>query len=112
VAVGSLNKHDAIHLLNDNGPLAVSSANLTGHPAATAIEEAQAMLGDAVDVYLDGGPTPGNVASTIVDCTGPVLRVVRLGVIGVDRLREVAPDIEAPSEAGTADDGPDESGEG
>ena len=112
VALRMPNHPDAIDLLNDNGPLAVSSANLTGHPAATAIDEAKAMLGDSVDVYLDAGPTPGNIASTIVDCTGPVLRVVRLGVITVERLRDVAPDIEAPGEAENAHDGTDESGEG
>jgi tRNA threonylcarbamoyl adenosine modification protein (Sua5/YciO/YrdC/YwlC family) len=101
---------DAIELLSDTGPLAVSSANLTGRPAATTIEEARDMLGDSVDVYLNGGPTPGNVASTIVDCTDAVLRVVRRGVISVEQLREVAPDLEVPDEAEATPDGPAESG--
>ncbi len=102
VALRMPDQADALDLLSDNGPLAVSSANLTGHPAATTVEQARTMLGDAVDVYLDAGPTPGNVASTILDCTGEVLRVVRLGVIGVEALRGVVPDIEAPGEAETA----------
>ncbi|CAM5400935.1 Threonylcarbamoyl-AMP synthase [Streptomyces violaceorubidus] len=49
----------AIELLTDVGPMAVSSANLTGHPAPEDCDAAQQMLGDSVSVYLDGGPTPG-----------------------------------------------------
>jgi hypothetical protein len=56
------------------------------------------MLQETVDVYLDGGPTPGPTPSTIVDATGTVLRVVRVGVISVARLREVVPSIEAPDD--------------
>jgi L-threonylcarbamoyladenylate synthase len=89
---------DAIDLLLDNGPLAVSSANTTGMPPATTIAEAEGMLQETVDVYLDGGPTPGPTPSTIVDATGSVLRVVRVGVISVARLREVVPSIEAPDD--------------
>ena len=46
-----------------------------------------------VDVVLDGGPRAGSAASTIVDCTAPTPRVLRLGAIGLDRLREVVPDL-------------------
>ena len=49
------------------------------------------MLGESVDVYLDAGPTPGPLPSTIVDATGDTLRVVREGVISLERLREVIP---------------------
>jgi L-threonylcarbamoyladenylate synthase len=60
----------ALGLLADTGPLAVSSANLTGQPAATTAADAEAMLGDAVSVYLDGGPSSASaVGSTIVDAT-------------------------------------------
>ncbi len=93
VALRMPDHEDALALLSDNGPLAVSSANLTGSPAATTVEDAQRMLGDAVDVYLDGGPTPGTVASTIVDCSGPMIRVVRVGVVTIAQLREVVPGI-------------------
>jgi hypothetical protein len=89
---------DAIELLLDNGPLAVSSANTTGMPPATTIEEAQEMLGETVDVYLDAGPTAGQVPSTMVDATGDVLRVVRIGVITLEQLREVVPSIEGPDD--------------
>jgi L-threonylcarbamoyladenylate synthase len=44
-------------------------------------------------VVLDGGPRASSAASTIVDCTGPTPRVLRVGAIPVDRLREVAPEI-------------------
>ena len=89
---------DALDLLVDNGPLAVSSANLHGRPPATTVEEAREMLGDAIDLYLDGGPTAGAVPSTIVDATDDVPRVVRVGVVGIDALREVVPDLEVPAE--------------
>ncbi|MET0297393.1 MAG: L-threonylcarbamoyladenylate synthase, partial [Microbacterium sp.] len=56
----------ALELLEETGPLAVSSANLTGKSAAVLIHEAQDMLGDSVSVYLDGGPSATGVSSTIV----------------------------------------------
>ena len=80
----------ALDLLKRTGPMAVSSANRTGQPAATTADEALAQLGDSVAVYLDGGPCPGGVASTIIDLTGSVPRLLRAGVIPMDRLREVA----------------------
>jgi tRNA threonylcarbamoyl adenosine modification protein (Sua5/YciO/YrdC/YwlC family) len=79
----------ALDLLKETGPQAVSSANLSGSPPATTAAEAEKQLGDAVSVYLDGGPCPGDVASTIVDVTGPVPRLLRVGVISVQRLRNV-----------------------
>jgi L-threonylcarbamoyladenylate synthase len=87
---------DAIELLNATGPLAVSSANKTGQPPATIVDEAVAMLTESVEVYLDAGPTPGPVPSTIVDATGSTLRLVREGVISLEQLREVIPAIEDP----------------
>ena len=80
----------ALELLKETGPLAVSSANLTGSPPATTAAEAQEQLGDAVSVYLDGGPCANDVASTIVDLTGNVPRLLRAGTVSVGRLREVA----------------------
>jgi len=79
----------ALELLKEVGPLAVSSANRSGAPPATTAAAAQEQLGDAVAVYLDGGPCPGDVSSTIVDLTGPVPRLLRAGVISVERLRQV-----------------------
>ena len=81
----------ALDLLKRTGPLAVSSANVSGRPAATTADEAMAQLGDSVAVYLDGGPCADDVPSTIVDLTGSVPRLLRQGVITVERLREVIP---------------------
>jgi L-threonylcarbamoyladenylate synthase len=80
-------------LLRRTGPLAVSSANRSGRPAATNAPEAIDQLGDRAAVVLDGGPRASSGASTIVDCSGPVPRVLRVGTIPVDRLREVVPDL-------------------
>ncbi len=80
----------ALDLLRETGPMAVSSANLTGLPAATTAVLARDQLGDAVSVYLDNGTVSGGVASTIVDLTGPQPRLLRRGAISVGRLREVA----------------------
>ena len=79
----------ALELLKETGPLAVSSANRSGSPPATTAAAAEAQLGDAVAVYLDGGPCAGDVPSTIVDLTGPVPKLLRAGAISVERLREV-----------------------
>jgi len=88
----------ALALLKRTGPLAVSSANKSGSPAALDVADAERQLGDSVAVYLDGGQAPGGVASTIVDATGPTLRVVREGAVTLEALREVA-DVEGPQVA-------------
>ena len=79
VAVRMPDHPAALALLRRTGPLAVSSANRTGGPAALTADEARDQLGDAVALYLDGGRAPGGVASTIVDATGARLRLVRGG---------------------------------
>ena len=94
--------HDvALELLARTGPLAVSSANLSGQPAATDADEAERMLGDTVRVLLDGGPTPGAVASTIVDCTGQQGRLLRGGVIPLATLNEVVAPMETTISQGS-----------
>jgi hypothetical protein len=77
--------------------MAVSSANRHSLPAATTADEAQAQLGDAISVYLDGGPCADNVPSTILDLTGTVPRMLRAGALSVDDLRKVVPVIDLPS---------------
>jgi len=79
----------ALALLERTGPLAVTSANLTGQPAATTAEGAREQLGDSVAVYLDGGDAPLGVASTIVDATGDLLRIVRAGGVSREELVEI-----------------------
>ena len=93
VAVRLPDDEVARDLLRRTGPLAVSSANRSGRPAATTAEQAMDQLGSSAAVVLDAGPRESSVASTIVDCTAPVPRVLRVGAIPVDRLREVVPDI-------------------
>ena len=83
----------AIELLERTGPMAVSSANRSGFPPALTAADAQDQLGDEVAIYLDGGPAKTGIASTIVDVTGEIPRVLRAGAIDVDRLRSVVPDI-------------------
>lgn len=86
----------ALALLELTGPLAVTSANRTGQPAATTCDEAVDQLGEAVSVYLDGGHSPMAQASTIVDVTSLAPRVLRLGALSVERLRAVVPGISVP----------------
>jgi tRNA threonylcarbamoyl adenosine modification protein (Sua5/YciO/YrdC/YwlC family) len=80
----------ALELLKQTGPMAVSSANLSGSPAATTAAGAREQLGDSIAVYLDGGPCQADVPSTIVDLTGDVPRLLRAGVVPIGQLREVA----------------------
>ncbi|TPW70675.1 L-threonylcarbamoyladenylate synthase [Schumannella sp. 10F1B-5-1] len=91
----------ALELLAETGPLAVSSANLTGEPAAMTAQSALDMLGDSVAVYLDGGPAGEGYAdavastgSTIVDATllehpEGKLRILRHGVIPDEEIVRV-----------------------
>ncbi len=79
----------ALELLRETGPMAVSSANLSGRPAATTSEEAQRQLGDLVQVYLDAGTSPEQAASTIVDLTGSTPRLLREGPISAAAIAEV-----------------------
>jgi hypothetical protein len=84
-------------ILRATGPLAVSSANVSGEPAATDVHEAVRQLGSSVAVYVDGGPTPGPTPSTIVDfASGLAGKVLRVGAISLERLREDLPGLEGP----------------
>lgn len=102
VAVRMPAERIALELLEECGPLAVSSANLTGQAAAVAVYEAVDMLRDSVAVYLDGGPVSTGVASTIVDATGLVgdeirpVRVLREGAVDRAALRGVLGDLLEP----------------
>jgi L-threonylcarbamoyladenylate synthase len=89
VAVRMPDHEVALAVLERTGPLAVSSANLTGRPAARDADEAAEMLGTDVEVIVDGGPVSGGEASTIVDCTGAQGRVLRRGALSLEELNEV-----------------------
>lgn len=79
----------ALELLRTVGPMAVSSANIHGHPAATTALAARQQLGDSVSVYLDAGEATAGEPSTIVDLTGAVPSVLRQGAVSIERLAEV-----------------------
>ncbi|AWS41087.1 L-threonylcarbamoyladenylate synthase [Streptosporangium sp. 'caverna'] len=79
----------ALDLLKETGPMAVSSANRSGAPAATTAGDAEKQLGDSVSIYLDGGPCDDNIPSTILDLTTAVPRLLRRGAISVEKLRGV-----------------------
>jgi tRNA threonylcarbamoyl adenosine modification protein (Sua5/YciO/YrdC/YwlC family) len=103
----------ALELLEETGPLAVSSANLTGKTAAIMASDARQMLGDSVAVYLDGGPSSTGVASTIIDATSlvgsgataeRVVRVLREGAVDRAALREVLGDLLEPDPVAEPDE--------
>jgi tRNA threonylcarbamoyl adenosine modification protein (Sua5/YciO/YrdC/YwlC family) len=79
----------ALELLRQTGPMAVSSANISGRPPATTAAEANEQFGDLVDVYLDSGVSEQQAASTIVDLTGPLPRLLREGPVSAAALAEV-----------------------
>ncbi len=87
----------ALDLLAMTGPMAVSSANVSGQPPAVTAQQAYEQLGESVAVYLDGGEVPIGQASTIVDLTGDIPRVLRQGAVSLEALRDVVPSIEGPS---------------
>lgn len=99
VAVRMPDDERALALLEKTGPLAVSSANVTGEPAATTIDAAEDMLGGRVAVYLDGGPSRSGVPSTILDATGTTPKVLRQGAITLEVLHTYNNTIEPPDEA-------------
>jgi L-threonylcarbamoyladenylate synthase len=74
--------HDCPRALSrELGPLPVTSANLSGQPAAADAPGVLAQLGERVDLILDGGPARGGVPSTVVDCSGETPRILRAGAI-------------------------------
>lgn len=79
----------AIELLREVGPMAVSSANVSGRPPAVQADEARDQLGDLVDVYLDAGRSQQQAASTIVDLTGEAPRILRAGPVSAERIADV-----------------------
>jgi L-threonylcarbamoyladenylate synthase len=93
VAVRMPDHEITLDVISRTGPLATSSANRSGHPPATTMLDARLQLGAAVSIYLDGGPSAGGAASSIVDVTDDTPRLLRAGAISLEALREVAPDI-------------------
>jgi len=80
----------ALALLQRTGPLAVTSANLSGQPSVRSAEGVYAQLSGRIHLILDGGQTPGGLPSTVVDCTGAELVVLRQGPISEGQLKKAA----------------------
>jgi L-threonylcarbamoyladenylate synthase len=74
-------------LLRAAGPMAVTSANLSGQASPTTAEEVLAQLGGRIKLIIDGGKTPGGAPSTLVDCTGDEIKILREGPITKKELQ-------------------------
>ncbi len=74
-------------LLRRSGPLAVTSANLSGQASSRTAREALQQLGGRIPLILDGGQTPGGVPSTVLDCTQPEPVVLRAGPVALDDIQ-------------------------
>jgi len=74
-------------LLRAAGPMAVTSANISGQPSPSTAEEVLAQLGERIDLIMDGGKTPGGVPSTLVDCTSDELKILREGPISLEEIK-------------------------
>ena len=72
-------------------PMACFCANLAGQPPALTAEDVRSVLGESVDMIIDGGPALLGTQSTIVDATGPLLKLVRPGAISLWDIRSVYP---------------------
>ncbi|MCC7119514.1 MAG: threonylcarbamoyl-AMP synthase [Anaerolineales bacterium] len=93
VAVRIPNHPAALNLLRATGPMAVTSANLSGQSSPTTAQEAFAQLNGRIPLILDGGETPGGIPSTLVDCTGQEPVILREGPI---HLAELLACLKAP----------------
>ena len=73
-------------LLRLAGPMAVTSANISSQPNPTTAEEVNQQLGGRIALIIDGGKTPGGVPSTLVDCTGKEIQILREGPLSTEEL--------------------------
>jgi L-threonylcarbamoyladenylate synthase len=80
----------ALALLRQTGPLAVTSANMSGQGNANTAQEVLEQLRNRIHLIVDGGTTPGGVPSTVVDCTGSALVILREGPITLDQINTVS----------------------
>ena len=74
-------------LLRAAGPMAVTSANISGQPSPSTAEEVFAQLNGRIELIVDGGKTPGGVPSTVVDCTSDEIKILREGPISLAEIR-------------------------
>lgn len=86
VGVRMPDHQDALALLNLSGPLAVTSANLSGAPSSVTAQEVFEQIGEHIPLILDGGKTPGGLPSTVLDCTRDEIKILRVGPISQAEL--------------------------
>ncbi len=79
-------------LLQATGPLAATSANISGEPSALTAEDVQSQLGGKLDLILDGGRSRGEMASTVIDCTGDKPILLREGPLTWSDIQAVLKD--------------------
>ncbi|MBN1231089.1 MAG: threonylcarbamoyl-AMP synthase [Anaerolineales bacterium] len=79
----------ALDLLNLSGPLAVTSANLSGKPSTVSAEEVYQQLNERIHLILDSGKTPGQIPSTVVDMVSCKPKILREGPISLDDILSV-----------------------
>ena len=73
-------------LLRAAGPMAVTSANISGQASPSTAEEVFSQLNGRIELIIDGGKTPGGVPSTLVDCSGGTIKILREGPISLEDL--------------------------
>jgi L-threonylcarbamoyladenylate synthase len=73
-------------LLRLAGPMAVTSANISGRESPTTATEVFAQLNGRIPLIIDGGETPGGIPSTLVDCSGGEIKILRQGPISLEEL--------------------------
>ena len=71
------------------GPIMGTSANIAGGPEPLSADDVRRVLGDAVDLIIDGGPCHGDRPSTVIDCTKEPPKIVRLGAISREEIEDV-----------------------
>jgi L-threonylcarbamoyladenylate synthase len=77
----------ALALLCQSGPLATTSANLSGGPNPSTAQEVMAQLDGRIDLIIDGGICPGGIPSTVLDCTSSELHILRQGPLSLEDLK-------------------------
>jgi L-threonylcarbamoyladenylate synthase len=73
-------------LARELGALPTTSANVSGAPDPVTAADVATAIGDRIDLILDGGPSPGGVASTVVDCTAMPIRILRVGAVAASEI--------------------------
>ncbi len=85
--------HDWLRsLMQSCGPLAATSANISGQPSLSSAQEVLEKLGSRVDLLIDGGTCAAGIPSTVIDCTLSPVKVLREGAIPESAIRRVLED--------------------